>query len=353
MDTFIWYTTRAAGLTAYLLLFGVVALGIELSRRRRGWWRGAVAHHLHTALTWVMLAFLGLHVLILLGDGFIHFGLADIFIPFHAAYEPRWTGVGVIALYAALLVALSFPLRRWRYGLWRGLHLLRFPAFAGATVHGIMAGTDGREPWLLALYVLCGTVVTTLLALRIVERLPVRDPGLRWGSAAAAVLVSGGLLFAAIGGRMAAAHAGLTPAAAATSASPDLPPIVNGRLTGTASTNQQGAIVIQGTLSGNLPGTIALALEPVFGRARERFRREGAPLTGTFELRGPDGTPLFAGSADLRDGTLLLEGDGQGAYAGAVLQLEAPLRLPATGGSVTIDLSGGVQRDAGSGLDDR
>jgi methionine sulfoxide reductase heme-binding subunit len=52
-----------------------------------------------------------------------------------------------------LLVYVSFGLRK-RIGMrnWRRLHWTTYGAFAGATAHGLMAGTDSGAPWALALY---------------------------------------------------------------------------------------------------------------------------------------------------------------------------------------------------------
>ena len=55
------------------------------------------------------LAFAIFHAVILLGDKYINFTLAQLFIPFSTAdYRPFWVGIGQLGFYIWLIVALSF-----------------------------------------------------------------------------------------------------------------------------------------------------------------------------------------------------------------------------------------------------
>lgn len=196
MDHFTWYTIRAAGITAYLLLFLTVATGLLLSGPGGARWKGIPVLPLHRFLTWLMGAFLAVHVLVLLIDSYLRFSVVEVLIPFTAAYEPFWTGIGVLAVYLLVLVLYSTVVRRELHNLlWYGLHLLSYPAFVFTTAHGIKDGSDTRSPWLLLLYVACAAVTTALLALRF-TRLTVgtQHQVRRWG---AGVLV-GGVFFAMV-----------------------------------------------------------------------------------------------------------------------------------------------------------
>ena len=88
MDHVTWYTIRAAGITAYLLLFLTVATGLVLSGPGGAWWKGIPILPLHRFLTWLMGAFLAIHVLVLLVDNFLRFSVLEILVPFTAKYEP-------------------------------------------------------------------------------------------------------------------------------------------------------------------------------------------------------------------------------------------------------------------------
>jgi hypothetical protein len=167
MDHFTWYTARSAGITAYLLLFATVATGLLLSGPGGAWWKGMPVLALHRFLTWLMGAFLALHVLVLLFDTYLRFNLLEVLVPFTSRYEPFWTGVGVLAVYLLLFVVVSTAIRRDLHNLvWYGLHLLSYPAFVFTTAHGIKTGSDTRKLWMLAIYVVCAAVTALLLALR-------------------------------------------------------------------------------------------------------------------------------------------------------------------------------------------
>jgi hypothetical protein len=171
MENFIWYTTRATGITAYLLLFLTVSLGLLLSGRAGAWWQGVPVLALHRFVTWLVGVFLAIHVLILLFSSFLPFGPAQLFIPFTSTYEPFWTGVGVIAMYlVAIVVVTSVIRKRLQNVVWYGLHLLSYPAFVAATAHGISSGHDTRQAWMLAIYVACALVSGFLLAVRSTPR---------------------------------------------------------------------------------------------------------------------------------------------------------------------------------------
>ncbi len=192
MENLIWYTIRATGITAYLLLFATVALGLMLSGRAGAWWQGVPILALHRFVTWLMAGFLAVHILVLLGSSYLPFGPLDLIIPFRAVYEPLWTGVGILAVYLLILVGVTtFVRKRLRNVVWYGFHLLSYPAFVGATAHGVMAGSDTRKPWLFILYVVCAVMSGGLLAVRSTPRtVDGVSPARRW---APGVLVAGSL----------------------------------------------------------------------------------------------------------------------------------------------------------------
>jgi DMSO/TMAO reductase YedYZ heme-binding membrane subunit len=76
---------------------------------------------------------------------------------------------GQIALLLAVIDVASFSVRR-RIGqrVWRALHTTTFLAFAAATVHGILSGTDTSQPWAWWLYVVACATVTFLVVVRLV-----------------------------------------------------------------------------------------------------------------------------------------------------------------------------------------
>ncbi|MCC6167576.1 MAG: ferric reductase-like transmembrane domain-containing protein [Caldilineaceae bacterium] len=164
-----WYLTRAAGTVAYLLLTGSTIWGLILSSR-------VVADRvppplalaLHNSLAWLAIGFASFHALVLLGDGYYTYRLADILIPFVGPYRPGWVGLGTLGLYGAIIISASFGLRRWigqRH--WRRLHMLTFAVYALVTLHGFAAGTDTANPGARAIYLAGALAVIFLVNYRL------------------------------------------------------------------------------------------------------------------------------------------------------------------------------------------
>jgi sulfoxide reductase heme-binding subunit YedZ len=140
----LWYITRAAGLVAYLLLWLSTAWGLAVtSKIFDPLLHRAFTYDMHQFISLLAMGFTFLHVAVLVGDRYLPFSLADLLIPFIAPYRPLWVGVGVIGLYLTCLVTVTFYIRKWiGQKTFRVIHLASFLAYAGVTVHGLMAGTD-------------------------------------------------------------------------------------------------------------------------------------------------------------------------------------------------------------------
>ena len=104
-----------------------------------------------------------IHATALVLDSTVHIGLGALLVPGLATYRPLWTGLGVVAADLAVLIWISFPLRK-RIGTrtWRKLHWFTYGVFALATAHGLLAGTDSAKPWAFDLYL--GAVGTVAFA---------------------------------------------------------------------------------------------------------------------------------------------------------------------------------------------
>ena len=101
-------------------------------------------------------------------DKSMPFTLAQIAIPGMAPYAPVWVAVGQIAFYLMALVVGSFYVRKTiGQRAWRTLHYVTFLAFVGATVHGVMSGSDSSSLWAWWMYVGSAVLVVFLLVYRI------------------------------------------------------------------------------------------------------------------------------------------------------------------------------------------
>src|SRR5512133_3532148 len=105
-----WYLSRATAFVSLTILWLSMALGLGLTNKMARLWPGAPATFaIHEYVSLLGLAFALFHALILLGDRYINFTVAQIFMPFSTLnYRPTWTGIGQLAFYLWLIVSLSF-----------------------------------------------------------------------------------------------------------------------------------------------------------------------------------------------------------------------------------------------------
>ena len=121
MNAVEWYSARAGGIVAYVLLTAVVLVGLAMSSRARidGWPRFALedVHRFLGALTGL---FISLHVFTLAIDAEANLPLGSLIVPFAAAYRPFWTGIGIVAAELLLALAIANHYRdRIAYRTWR------------------------------------------------------------------------------------------------------------------------------------------------------------------------------------------------------------------------------------------
>lgn len=167
-----WYVARASGLVAWALLAGAVVWGLLLSsklmrRRVKNSW----LLDLHRWLAGLALVFTGVHVVAIMSDSYVHFGLASALIPFAAHWHPVAVAWGVASVYLLAAVELTSLLRRHlNHRLWRRVHFLSFPLFVTSTIHGVSAGTDGRTPMAIITVALTVGAVAAIAAVRIGHR---------------------------------------------------------------------------------------------------------------------------------------------------------------------------------------
>lgn len=174
--TILWSVTRAAAVTAYVLLALTTMLGLLRSLGRvltiRTPWVTLGIEDIHQFAALLTAGFVALHLGSLVLDTYLNFSLINLLVPLGQPYRPFATDLGVIALYALGLVLFTSWLRqRLSYRAWRMLHYGSFVAFACVTAHGLLAGTDASQPWMGAIYSVAVAGVLLLLACHVVWRL--------------------------------------------------------------------------------------------------------------------------------------------------------------------------------------
>jgi DMSO/TMAO reductase YedYZ heme-binding membrane subunit len=165
----LWYANRATGAVCLFLFTVVVLLGIAVRLRGRlpGLPRfGTVG--LHRALSLSATAFLAVHVLLAVVDGYVDITALDALVPFVSAYQPLWLGLGTVALDLMLAVLVTSLLReRLGHRAWRAVHWLAYASWPVALIHGIGIGTDTGADWMTWLTVTCVAAVVAAFGTRL------------------------------------------------------------------------------------------------------------------------------------------------------------------------------------------
>ena len=166
-----WYVARASGLVSWALLAAATLWGLALStkvlgkRPRPNW-----LLDMHRWLGGAALSFTVVHVIALMGDKYVHFGLASVLVPFASTWHPVAVAWGIVAAYLLVAVELtSLARNRLSKRVWRRVHTASFVLFVMATIHGLSTGTDTKSVAARLVTLAVCTVFIGLTALRVAE----------------------------------------------------------------------------------------------------------------------------------------------------------------------------------------
>lgn len=165
-----WEFSRASAVIGYLMLGFSMVWGLVLSTRvSKKLTPPPIVLDLHNGVSWAALGLAGLHALALLLDTYYTYTPLDLLIPFRGPYRPFWVGIGIISLYGVALTTVTFAWRSWLgQKAWRNIHMLSFPVFAGATIHGFMAGTESGVTAMRIMYLGSAVLVVLLTNYRLI-----------------------------------------------------------------------------------------------------------------------------------------------------------------------------------------
>jgi len=166
-----WYVARSAGLVGWALLTASVLWGLLLStkatvlgRRPRPAW----TLDLHRYLGGLATIFTCVHVLAIVADSYVHFGLLDVLVPFSSSWRPVAVAWGIVAMYLLAAVELtSLARKHLSRRVWRATHMASIPLYLFATVHAVSAGTDGRSMLFVTAAAVSIATVSGLVAMRL------------------------------------------------------------------------------------------------------------------------------------------------------------------------------------------
>lgn len=165
-----WYLSRGSAFVAYFLLWLSMILGTGITNKLSVLWPGLPPTiELHQFTSILGLAFGLFHGLILKGDHYMAFSLAQVLIPFTTSgYRPLWVGIGQVGFYSMLIVTLSFYVRK-KIGpkTWRALHFISFATYVSVLVHALLAGTDASALGVQLFYMISGGLLFFMILYRI------------------------------------------------------------------------------------------------------------------------------------------------------------------------------------------
>lgn len=168
-STVLWYTSRATGLVALLLLTATMVLGILTANRASTRnWPAFSFQELHKRIALMSVALVAIHVLTSILDTYVNIGWASVVVPFSSHYDRSWVAVGTIGVDLMIAVTLSSLLRH-RLGArtWRALHWLAYLSWPIALAHAFGMGTDMGEGWALGLATSCIAAVAAAVSARV------------------------------------------------------------------------------------------------------------------------------------------------------------------------------------------
>jgi sulfoxide reductase heme-binding subunit YedZ len=167
--TWLWYSTRASGTIALVLLTIAVVLGVaQVGRVRSDRLPRFVLDGLHRHTSLLAAVFLTVHILTAVLDTFAPITLINAFIPFTGAYRPLWLGLGTTALDLLIAVGITSVFReRLGYGGWRAVHWLAYIVWPVAFVHALGTGSDIRQGWMGLIGIVCAGAVLGAALLRV------------------------------------------------------------------------------------------------------------------------------------------------------------------------------------------
>jgi len=170
MDTqVLWFASRATGAVSLTLFTAVMVLGIITSGRLGlpGLPRAGVLR-LHRYLTLVSIAFLAVHIITAVADGYVDLSYWDVLIPFGAGFDPFWIGLATVAVDLLIAIGITSALRlRLSARVWRAVHLSAYAMWPLVLLHGFgVSGGDGRQAWMLILDAVCILAVLVAIGYR-------------------------------------------------------------------------------------------------------------------------------------------------------------------------------------------
>ena len=160
-DHFFQFFRRITGLAGIASLFIAILLSLLVRQSRQIF--GVTYIKVHHFFSITGLLFISLHPIIMAID----FGTSRIFIPNFSSWNAFLVNAGRPALYLIYIATIAAILRRNIAKYWRYIHSLLYIAFILGAIHGILSGSDLRNPVLYVLYIV---MITTVMVIFLYKR---------------------------------------------------------------------------------------------------------------------------------------------------------------------------------------
>ncbi|GAB3241980.1 ferric reductase-like transmembrane domain-containing protein [Kineosporia babensis] len=168
-ERLLWFLNRGTGVILLVLMTVSVGLGVLSTVRASSvFWPRFVTQQLHRNVSLLSVALLIAHAALAVVDEYVNIRWWDAFVPFLGEYQPLWLGLGTVATDLVIITVLTGLSRtRFRSRTWRTIHLTSYLGWGAGLVHGFGIGTDSREPWSVAISIVCVGVVAGAIAVRL------------------------------------------------------------------------------------------------------------------------------------------------------------------------------------------
>lgn len=173
-----WYIGRASGIFAFILLTVVVVNGLLISTRLVSQYiPPPLNYEMHRFFAWLSLFAIVGHIAAFTFDPFMKLQWGEGLVPMQLdrsfvsslGYHLRIpVTLGIFSLYGLItLVLTSYFRQKLSLKTWRLIHYLSFATYLLFLGHGLTAGSDSKEWWMIWIYGFSGILVTLLVIVRI------------------------------------------------------------------------------------------------------------------------------------------------------------------------------------------
>lgn len=174
-----WYIARASGILAFILFSIVVINGLLMTTRLVfKLLPPALNYEMHTFLSYMGFIVTIGHVVALTFDSYFKLSVIEAIVPFMVVrkflspmgFDLQWTlGIGSLAFYSMITLIITSQMKGklLKLKVWRIIHYASFPAYFLFLAHGIFSGSDTKTWWMIWMYGVSGTIVLSLVIIRI------------------------------------------------------------------------------------------------------------------------------------------------------------------------------------------